>query len=185
MARSRSHSRGDDHEREKSRGDRDAERSRGDRDREGRGAERNRGGDRDRSRGGADRDRSRGADRDRSRGADRDRSRGADRERSRGADRDRDSRRDRDDTKKDDDSFKCSVEGPGATPPSRTTANCYRAVVEMQKPGSTAMVRMTCAWQGDKRSAERDAERLSRAWKRGGFSEVSKVKGELRAARRK
>ena len=49
----------------------------------------------------------------------------------------------------------------------------------MQKPGSMTMVRMTCAWQEDKRSAERDAERLSCAWRKGGFSEVIKVKGEL------
>jgi len=44
---------------------------------------------------------------------------------------------------------------------------------------------MTCAWQGDKRSAERDAEKLVRAWRHGGFDEVQRVKTECRAAVRR
>jgi len=81
-----------------------------------------------------------------------------------------------------------TIEGPGQT---RNTANCYRAVVEMQKPGDrhgnlggTGKVRMTCAWQGDLRTAERDADALKRAWRKGGFDEVSKTKGQLRASAR-
>ena len=44
------------------------------------------------------------------------------------------------------------------------------------------MVWMTCAWRKDKRKAEQDAERLSCAWRKGGFLEVFKVKGEIEAA---
>merc|ERR1719443_2096360 len=146
---------------------------------------------RSRSRGqdrGGDRDRDRGGDRDRDRGGGdrRDGDRGSDRGGGRGGSRDRD----RDDKDEDPD-FKCVVEGPGATPPSRNTENCYRALVEMKKPESdrpgsgTGTVRMTCAWQGDKRTAQRDADALKRAWKNGGFDEVQKVKGQLRAQARR
>mmetsp|Transcript_88501 Transcript_88501/g.245864 ORF Transcript_88501/g.245864 Transcript_88501/m.245864 type:complete len:180 (-) Transcript_88501:185-724(-) len=168
---------------------------------------RDRGGDRDRSgdRGGRyspppsyGRGRDRGGDRERSGERDRGggRERGGDRGNDRCDDRDRDRGRDRNrDREREDDAdpnFKCTIEGPGATPPSRNTENCYRAVVEMKKPGdrpgnlgTTGTVRMTCAWLGDKRSAERDAEKLRRAWRSGGFDAVQKVKGELRAAARK
>uniref|UniRef100_A0A7S4T6M2 Uncharacterized protein n=1 Tax=Alexandrium monilatum TaxID=311494 RepID=A0A7S4T6M2_9DINO len=161
--------------------DRDRDRSRGrDCDREG---DRDRGSERHRD----DRD-SRGGDRDRPRDDRRD-DRGGDR----GGDRERRGDRDRDDGGDDGDaSFRCTVEGPGATPPSRNTENCYRAVVEMKKPGDragnlggTGTVRMTCAWQGDRRTAERDADKLKRAWRHGGFDAVSRVKGELRAAARR
>lgn len=56
----------------------------------------------------------------------------------------------------------------------------------MRKPGSSGQkVRMTCAWQGDKKTAERDMQALKRAWKKGGFEEVGKVKGQLRSAARR
>ena len=41
---------------------------------------------------------------------------------------------------------------------------------------------MTCVWRKEKRKAEQDAERLSCAWRKGGFLEVIKVKGEIEAA---
>mmetsp|Transcript_46443 Transcript_46443/g.89598 ORF Transcript_46443/g.89598 Transcript_46443/m.89598 type:complete len:232 (+) Transcript_46443:81-776(+) len=164
----------------------------------------------DRGRGGEppDRDDDRGGGRDAYWGGDRDR--GRERDHDRGCREDRERERDREKDRgvgdngergggggggggdDDDGRFKCSIEGPGATPPSRNTENCYRAVVEMKKPGDragtlggTGSVRMTCAWQGDKRTAERDGEKLKRAWRRGGFDEVQKVKGELRAAARR
>ena len=96
------------------------------------------------------------------------RSRG-NRDRSCLGDRDHGGRRNRDDAKKNEDNFKCSVEWQRVTDPLRTYGNSYRAVVEMQKPGCTTRVWMTCVWKGDKLSAERDAERLSCAWKRVAF----------------
>uniref|UniRef100_A0A7S2BCQ2 Uncharacterized protein n=1 Tax=Alexandrium andersonii TaxID=327968 RepID=A0A7S2BCQ2_9DINO len=175
--RSRDRDRGDDRDRDRDRG------SGSDR--------RDRDGDRDRSRSrGREGDRGRD-DRD-NRDRDRDRPRDGDRRDDRD-DRDRDRRGDRDrDDGGDEGSFRVTIEGPGATPPSRNTENCYRAVVEMKKPGDrkgnlggTGTVRMTCAWQGDKRTAERDADKLKRAYRHGGFDAVSKAKGELRAAARR
>mmetsp|Transcript_17184 Transcript_17184/g.45399 ORF Transcript_17184/g.45399 Transcript_17184/m.45399 type:complete len:172 (-) Transcript_17184:160-675(-) len=155
-----------------------------------------RGSDRDpppRTRDDRDRDRGERDDRDRGRRGEDDRDR-----RGRSGDR-REDERDRrgrsGDRREDGDGdggFKVSIEGPGATPPSNNTKNCYRAVVEMPKPGDrdgnlgrTGNVRMTCAWQGDKRTAERDADKLKRAWRKGGFDEVQRTKGQLRSAARK
>merc|ERR1712039_847083 len=112
----------------------------------------------------------------------RERERGDRRDRDLNSDRDRDRNGERDRDRAHDDEvvegFKINIEGPGATPPSRNTENSYRAVVEVAKPGDrqgnlggTGTVRMTCAWQGDKRSAERDAQKLKEAYKKGGFDE--------------
>ena len=97
-------------------------------------------------------------------------------------DRDHDSHLDNDEAKKNENNFKCSVERSRVTCPSRICGNFYRTLVEMQKPSSTTMVWMTCVWRKDKRKAEQDAERLSCAWRKGGFLEVIKVKGEIEAA---
>ena len=71
-------------------------------------------------------------------------------------DRDHDRRRDCDDVKKDEDSFERSVERMRATYSSNTSGSFYSARVEMQKPGSTVMVQMSSAWQGDKCNVESD-----------------------------
>ena len=63
-------------------------------------------------------------------------------------DREHDRRRNSD-VKKDKDSFERSVERMKATYSSNTAGSFYSARVEMQKPGSTVMVQMTSAWQGD------------------------------------
>jgi len=50
--------------------------------------------------------------------------------------------------------------------------------------GSTGTkMRVTAAWQGDRKSAVRDAFSLKRAWRRGGFEEVYKTKTQLRDKR--
>mmetsp|Transcript_106130 Transcript_106130/g.329625 ORF Transcript_106130/g.329625 Transcript_106130/m.329625 type:complete len:201 (-) Transcript_106130:167-769(-) len=81
--------------------------------------------------------------------------------------------------------FHISVEGPNAT-------HCYRASVQTIKPETSAAgraprggtkMRVTAAWQGDKKSAYRDAVALTKAWKRGGFDAVYKMKTELRDKR--
>jgi len=81
--------------------------------------------------------------------------------------------------------FHISVEGPNAT-------HCYRASVEMVKPDKNgekkgtsrgAKMRVTAAWQGDKKTAYRDACALKKAWLRGGFDSVYKMKTELRDRR--
>lgn len=48
-------------------------------------------------------------------------------------------------------------------------------------PGSK--MRVTAAWQGDRKSALRDAFSLKRAWRHGGFDEVYKTKTTLRDKR--
>ena len=85
------------------------------------------------------------------------------------------SRRDSDDATKNEDGFKCGVIGRKAKCPSRINGNFYRAVVEVQKPGSTTTVWMAGAWQENKCKAECDAERLSCTWRKAGFYEVIKV----------
>lgn len=78
-----------------------------------------------------------------------------------------------------------SIEGPNAT-------HCFRASVEMVKPkekdisgkgGNGTKIRVTAAWQGDRKSAVRDAFSLKKAWSRGGFDEVYKEKTRLRDKR--
>lgn len=73
-----------------------------------------------------------------------------------------------------------TVEGPNQT-------HCYRATVEMTKPddnkagrGAGTKMRVTAAWQGDKKTAQRDADELRRAWRKGGFDEVYRKKTQLR-----
>jgi len=82
--------------------------------------------------------------------------------------------------------FRISVEGPNQT-------HCYRASVEMVKPESSSAgkggarpgtkMRVTAAWQGDKKTAYRDACALKKAWTRGGFDAVYKMKTQLRDRR--
>jgi len=85
----------------------------------------------------------------------------------------------------DEPDYRISIEGPNAT-------HCYRASVEMVKPDKSnagkgasrgTKMRVTAAWQGDKKTAYRDAVALTKAWKRGGFDSVYKMKTELRDKR--
>lgn len=46
--------------------------------------------------------------------------------------------------------------------------------------GAGTKMRVTAAWQGDRRTAERDMAELRKAWKEGGFDEVYKRKTKLR-----
>lgn len=153
------------HDREDTRRPHDRENR--ERDRGDRGRDR-RDGDEDRRRDVARRDASRRSD-SRQRGRDHDRDRG------------RDDAADGDD--QEDPSFKVTIEGPNQT-------HCYRATVEMVKPdksdcvsgsgGAGRKMRVTAAWQGDKRSAQRDLVELQKAWRKGGFDQVYKRKTELR-----
>merc|ERR1719284_2263645 len=101
-------------------------------------------------------------------------------ERGRSKEDRRDSRRD-DEAGEDDPDFKVYIEGPNQT-------HCYRATVEMTKPDKSAAgggragtkMRVTAAWQGDKKTAQRDLGELRKAWKDGGFDAVYKRKTELR-----
>lgn len=82
--------------------------------------------------------------------------------------------------------IKITIGGPNLT-------HCYRAEVEMTKPKDSsslgrggsggAKMRVTAAWQGDRKTAVRDAFSLKRAWKRGGFEEVYTTKTRLRDKR--
>lgn len=49
--------------------------------------------------------------------------------------------------------------------------------------GSVTKMRVTAAWQGDKKTAEKDMSELKKAWRKGGFDAVYKKKTELRDKR--
>lgn len=51
------------------------------------------------------------------------------------------------------------------------------------KNGIGSKMRVTAAWQGDRRTAQRDAAQLARAWRSGGFDAVYRKKTELRDKR--
>lgn len=79
--------------------------------------------------------------------------------------------------------MKITIEGPNLT-------HCFRASVEMVKPKEGrgggkggAKMRVTAAWQGDRKSAVRDGFALKKAWRDGGFDEVYKTKTKLRDKR--
>eukprot|EP00929_Paragymnodinium_shiwhaense_P104534 TRINITY_DN6903_c0_g1_i1.p1 TRINITY_DN6903_c0_g1~~TRINITY_DN6903_c0_g1_i1.p1 ORF type:complete len:178 (+),score=29.71 TRINITY_DN6903_c0_g1_i1:64-597(+) len=153
--RSRSRSRGrDDRRRSRSRGDtRDRDRPRDERRDEERRRSRSRGGDRDRD------------DRRRSRS----RSRGGGGGGGGGGRDDGDSRR------RPLEGFTVKVEGPN-------DKHCYRVTCEVPKENG---VKVSAAgpWQGDKRSAQRDEEKMIKAYERGGAEGIFKMKTELFRAR--
>ena len=78
-------------------------------------------------------------------------------------------RRNRDDAKKNEDNFKCSV---GMAEGNGPLANLWQFLPRGGGDAETRLLDeglMTCVWKGDKLSADRDAERLSCAWKRVAF----------------